>query len=121
MTDDHLEQVRQRLIRERLEDGGWFAHGLDMITRLETAGFHRDDLCWYLPARILGPDTLTGSTLTGLPVYEASAGEPPSIGLRLPVCSKQRGCPAHIEPPIALEHLWDRWAKQHGITERNVQ
>jgi len=112
---ESLDQIRQRIVRERLEESGWFAHGLDTLDRLRKAGFKDDQLCWYLPARVLGADSLTGSRLVGLPVHEANSSTPPGIGLVLPTCSKQRECPAHTEPPREVMHLWIPWAKQHRV------
>ena len=110
-----FEAMRQREIRKRLEESGWFERGLDMLTRLETAGFRREELCWFLPTGALGPGLLIGAELTGLKVQEGQPGSEPGVGIALPVCTRQAKCPAHTEPPREVDHLWKRWAGQHRV------
>jgi hypothetical protein len=111
----HLDQIRQREIQKLLHEGGWFVHGLDMISRLETAGFDRDQLAWFLPAQVFGGHSLTGAMLVGLQVFETERGTAPGIGFRLAVCSGQRVCPAHVEPPRAEGCGWESWAELHKV------
>jgi hypothetical protein len=113
----HQDQLRQVEITKLLDEGGWFVHGLDMINRLEAAGFDRDQLAWFLPSRVFGGHSLTGATLMGLPVLETERGTAPGIGFRLSVCSGQRVCPAHIQPPRAENCGWEKWARLHGVDE----
>lgn len=99
-----------------LQASGWFDRGVDMLNRLRKANFTDDELCWYIPRGVLGQEALAkGTTLLGLPVYEATSSCPPGIGIPLPVCSKNLECKAHIEPPRDIESPWFRWAKQHGV------
>lgn len=110
---DYLDEIRRREVQKRLEESGWFAHGLVMINRLETAGFTRSELCWFIPERGLGADLLIGSELVGLPVHEVSRGGVPGVALVLPTCNRNANCPAHPQPPAEVAHLYDRWARRH--------
>lgn len=111
------EQIAMQLRAQAiLQASGWFEQGIMLLDRIRTSMVLTDDvLCWYIPAGVLGEESLKGATLWGLPIYEATAGTPPGIGFPLPVCSRNPKCTAHVEPPREVTHLWTRWARQHKV------